>query len=150
MMRRTVSSSDDAAGMTGCLVLLYAQPLTRIVVLTLGHVGEPPGGLSLALGKDPVVIPEPLAGLIRQLTAGLAQVRERAAAFPHQLSGGLRQRVTGNANQSNAALGDCGLDRKSAHVCGLDCGVSRLTIMAAVSENSLRMCFLKVFGAEEL
>ena len=53
----------------GCLVLLYAQPLTRIVVLTLGHVGETPGGLSLALGKDPVVIPEPLAGLIRQLTA---------------------------------------------------------------------------------
>jgi hypothetical protein len=50
-------------------VLLYAQPLTRIVVLTLGHVGETPGGLSLALGKDPVVIPEPLAGLIRELSA---------------------------------------------------------------------------------
>ncbi|MGH3249092.1 MAG: hypothetical protein ACRDOI_23200 [Trebonia sp.] len=53
----------------GCLVLLYAQPLTRIAVLTLGHVGERPGGLGLALGKDPVVIPEPLAGLVRELTA---------------------------------------------------------------------------------
>ena len=53
----------------GCLVLLYAQPLTRIATLTLAHVSESPAGLSLSLGSHPVDIPEPLAGLIRELTA---------------------------------------------------------------------------------
>jgi hypothetical protein len=52
----------------GCLVLLYAQPLTRIAALTLGHVTESPAELSLSLGSHPVDIPEPLADLIRELT----------------------------------------------------------------------------------
>ena len=51
----------------GCLVLLYAQPLTRIAALTLGHITQGPAGLSISLGSDPVDIPDPLAGLISQL-----------------------------------------------------------------------------------
>lgn len=60
---------DTVDRVAGCLVLLYAQPLTRIVTLTLAHVSETPAGFSLSLGSDPVDIPEPLARLIRELTA---------------------------------------------------------------------------------
>lgn len=60
---------DTVDRVAGCLVLLYAQPLTRIATLTLAHASETPSGLSLSLGSDPVDIPEPLARLVRELTA---------------------------------------------------------------------------------
>src|ERR1700733_1761079 len=61
----------------------------------------------------------------------------------------LRQRIARNAHQSNAALGDRRLNSESTHCGCLNCGVSRFTIVAAIPENPLRMCFLKVFGPEE-
>lgn len=49
------------------LVLLYGQPVSRIVVLRADHVTDSATGLRLQLGSEPVDIPEPLADLIRTL-----------------------------------------------------------------------------------
>jgi hypothetical protein len=50
-------------------VLLYAQTATRIVRLTLGHVRASGTEVRLRLGREPVLLPEPLAGLVRQVAA---------------------------------------------------------------------------------
>src|SRR5580704_5642892 len=63
--------------------------------------------------------------------------------------GGLRQRVPGYANHANATLGDGSLNRESAHRGGLDCGVGRFAIIAAITEDSFGMRFLKVLRAKE-
>lgn len=63
---------DDTLDLTdrvaGCLVLLYAQPLSRITLITRDQIDHHPDGtLTLRFGTDPATIPEPLAGLIRDL-----------------------------------------------------------------------------------
>lgn len=63
---------DDQLTLTdrvaGCLVLLYAQQLSRIVALTTDQIITTNKGVHLKLGKDPAILPEPLGGLIIQLT----------------------------------------------------------------------------------
>ena len=51
----------------GCLVLLYAQPLTKIVQLTSGDLIEHEGASQLRLGPTPLDLVPPLAELLRQL-----------------------------------------------------------------------------------
>jgi len=53
----------------GLLVLLHAQQPATISRLTLGHVQPSISGVHLRLGREPVVLPEPLAGLILHLAA---------------------------------------------------------------------------------
>jgi hypothetical protein len=62
----TVKPEDRVAGL---LVLLYAQTATRIVRLTLDHVHASDTEVRLRLGHEPVVLPEPLGGLVRQVAA---------------------------------------------------------------------------------
>ena len=62
----TLKPEDRAAGL---LVLLYAQQPATISRLTLGHVQASDGEVRLRLGRVPVVLPEPLAGLILHLAA---------------------------------------------------------------------------------
>lgn len=62
----TLKPEDRVAGL---LVLLYAQTASRIVGLTLEHVHASDDGVRLQLGSEPVLLPEPLAGLVRQITA---------------------------------------------------------------------------------
>lgn len=50
---------------TGCLVLLYAQQLSRVSAMTRGQVHDRPGALTLRLGRSDATIAEPLAGFIR-------------------------------------------------------------------------------------
>jgi hypothetical protein len=50
-------------------VLLYAQPVSRIVCLTLEHLDASDNKVRLRLGREPILLPEPLAGLVRQLAA---------------------------------------------------------------------------------
>lgn len=50
----------------GTLLLLYAQPLVRVVTLTTDAVTEHPDGMTIELGRHPVDVPEPFATLIRQ------------------------------------------------------------------------------------
>jgi len=62
----TVDLTDRVAG---CLVLLYAQQLSRIVAITVGQVAHRDGEIHLRLGMQEVVIPEPLGALIGELIA---------------------------------------------------------------------------------
>jgi hypothetical protein len=58
---------DPADRVAGALVVLYAQPLTRIVTLTTADVVLAPGRVQLRLGPDPLDIPEPFAELLHGL-----------------------------------------------------------------------------------
>ncbi|MDP8930619.1 MAG: hypothetical protein M3O70_19145 [Actinomycetota bacterium] len=52
----------------GTLVVLYAQPLTRFSRLRLEDIVYDDSGLYLSLGRALILIPQPLAGLLCQLS----------------------------------------------------------------------------------
>jgi hypothetical protein len=58
--------SDRVAGL---LLLLYAQRIANIVKLTTDHVHDDGDQVKVVLGTSPVVLPEPVAGLVRDLVA---------------------------------------------------------------------------------
>ena len=64
---------DDAVRpedrVAGLLVLLYAQQPAAISRLTFGHVQASGDQVRLTLGREPVVLPEPLASLVLQVAA---------------------------------------------------------------------------------
>ena len=60
---------NTADGVAGLLVLLYAQWPATISRLTLDHVDADDQAVRLRLGPQPVVLPEPLATLVRELLA---------------------------------------------------------------------------------
>ena len=61
---------DDAlelpARIGGCLLLLYGQPATRIVILRLDQVHLKQERVLLQLGEEPIELPPPLASLVEQ------------------------------------------------------------------------------------
>ncbi len=64
---------DDHLDLTdrvaGCLVLLYAQQLTRIVALRVDQVTAAGNGVYLRLGTSQTIVPEPLGALLSELAA---------------------------------------------------------------------------------
>lgn len=63
---------DDRVDLTdrvaGCLLLCYAQPLSRITAITLDQATRRDDGTTtIRLGRDHIVVPEPLAGLLGEL-----------------------------------------------------------------------------------
>jgi hypothetical protein len=60
----TVKPEDRVAGL---LVLLYAQTAATISKLTLDHIQASDTEVRLRLGREPVVLPEPVDTLVRQL-----------------------------------------------------------------------------------
>jgi hypothetical protein len=64
----TVVLADRVAG---CLVLLYAQQLSRIVTLTVDQVTTHDNEVHINLGTSQAVVPEPLGGLLVQQAAGV-------------------------------------------------------------------------------
>jgi hypothetical protein len=63
----TLDPEDRVAGL---LVLLYAQWPSAVSRLTLDHVhASDDGAVRLRLGREPVVLPEPLTGLVLELVA---------------------------------------------------------------------------------
>jgi hypothetical protein len=62
----SINPEDRVAGL---LVLLCAQWPSAISRLTLAHVHADDQQVQLSLGREPVTLPEPLAGLIRQMLA---------------------------------------------------------------------------------
>lgn len=62
----TLTTSDRAAGL---LVLLYAQRTATIAQLTVDHVHDTGNQVEIRLGARPVILPEPLAHLVRELVA---------------------------------------------------------------------------------
>src|SRR5439155_9498065 len=69
LLRRLLHDTDielaDRVG--GLLVLLFAQPCSRIVRLTTEHVQPREDGVTLTLGTKPVALPQPVDDLVAQL-----------------------------------------------------------------------------------
>ena len=67
--RRLLSDTSIASGdrVAGILVVLYAQPLTRIATLQANHVDDDGNDLHMTLGTTSVLIPPPVADLVRAL-----------------------------------------------------------------------------------
>ncbi|WP_328731935.1 hypothetical protein OHT20_17745 [Streptomyces caniferus] len=67
LLRRTLN--DDSlplrARVAAALVLLYAQPVTRIVHLTIDDVFDDGASITVRLGDPPSPLPEPVADLMR-------------------------------------------------------------------------------------
>src|SRR6266496_2241810 len=62
----TLPLPDRVAGL---LLLLYAQSAASIAGLTTGHILDEGAGVRIVLGTAPITLPEPLAGLVRELAA---------------------------------------------------------------------------------
>jgi hypothetical protein len=62
----TLKPEDRVAGL---LVLLYAQTAAAISQLTLDHVEASNNEVRLRLGREPIVLPEPVDTLVQQLVA---------------------------------------------------------------------------------
>lgn len=56
--------------LAGLLVLLYAQPVARVARLTASQVTVSGDTAQIRLGTAPILLPEPVAGLARQLLEG--------------------------------------------------------------------------------
>jgi len=86
------SSESLAYRVAGTLLLLYAQPLVRIVALRTTDITRVDGELSLRLGKDPVNVPAPFAALLEQHLANRPNLRTAAGpkslwVFPSRQAG---------------------------------------------------------------
>jgi hypothetical protein len=62
----TLKPDDRVAGL---LVLLYAQRASAISQLTLGHIQATGRQVRIRLGREPVILPEPLDALVLQVAA---------------------------------------------------------------------------------
>jgi len=62
----TLPTADRVAGL---LLVLYAQRIATISQLTVDHVHLGDDTVTIRFGSSPVVLPEPLAGLVRDLVA---------------------------------------------------------------------------------
>jgi hypothetical protein len=62
---RTLELADRVAG---CLVLLLAQPVSRVAALTLDDIESRDAAVWLRLGTQPIQLPDPLANLLLALT----------------------------------------------------------------------------------
>jgi hypothetical protein len=94
LIRRLLS--DDRTPMrervAGLLLLLYAQPVSRIVRLTVDDVCDVDGQVLLRLGDPPVPVPAPFAELLLALACGRANMvtatnRDAPWLFPGRRAG---------------------------------------------------------------
>ncbi|WP_405475453.1 hypothetical protein [Streptomyces sp. NBC_00009] len=67
MLRRVLSDNSlgPRARVAAALVLLYAQPVTRIVRLTIDDVTDNEGTVTVQLGDPPSPLPKPVADVMR-------------------------------------------------------------------------------------
>lgn len=76
----------------GMLLLLYAQPLVKVVALHANVVDDVEDGMSITLGQHPTDVPEPFAALLRAHLAARPNLRTGAGPdspwlFPSTLAG---------------------------------------------------------------
>jgi hypothetical protein len=60
-------SINDVDRVVGLLVLFYAQPVTRISLLTVDQIAHDRHGVHIKLGTEPIDLPEPLSDLVLRL-----------------------------------------------------------------------------------
>ena len=73
LLRRLLAPEQqpDPATAAACLLLLYAQPLTRIHRLTTSDILDSDGQMHIRFGDPPAPVPAPLADILRQLPRDL-------------------------------------------------------------------------------
>ncbi|WP_371820735.1 hypothetical protein [Tsukamurella sp. PLM1] len=76
----------------GMLLLLYAQPLVRVVELPVTAVTDTGDSMTILLGKSPIDVPEPFSALVRTHVATRPNLRtgsgpESPWLFPSSLAG---------------------------------------------------------------
>ena len=76
----------------GMLLLVYAQPLVKVVALPASVIDDGDSGMSITLGQHPTDVPEPFASLLREHLASRPNLRTGAGPdspwlFPSTLAG---------------------------------------------------------------
>ena len=115
----TDDTIDPADRVAGALVVIYGQPISRIVTLTTAHVEVAEGNVFLQLGHHPLDLPEPLATLIQELPA---RRRDGAAAhLPNTwLFAGSHAGAPLTANSLAIRLQKIGIDPRRMRVAATD------------------------------
>ena len=115
----TDDTIDPADRVAAALVVIYGQPLSRIVTLTTAHVEVAEHNVYLQLGHHPLDLPEPLATLIQQLPT---QRRDGAAAhLPNNwLFAGSHAGAPLAANSLAIRLQKIGIDPRRMRVAAAD------------------------------
>ena len=80
LLRRVLTDSAEPlrTRVAACLVLLYAQPVSRLTRLTIDDVLHDGGQTLLRFGDPPSPVPEPFAALLNQLTGDRANMNTAA------------------------------------------------------------------------
>lgn len=113
-------SLDLRDRVAGCLVLLFAQPVSRLVLLTRDDVQQRQGRVFVSLGREPLLLPEPLATLTQKLKerpTGLATTAvdtNSAWLFP-----GLRLDTAIHDEQMRRRLSKLGITSQAARTAAL-------------------------------
>jgi hypothetical protein len=106
---------DVSDRVAGIFVLLYAQPVSRITRLTPKDLIHTEDSLSITFGGDPVVIPEPLAKLMRQLPQRRRRGSSAYLSDPQQwLFPGDRAGHPISRSQLSKRLASLGIDARAA------------------------------------
>ena len=70
-----------------CVLLLYAQPVTRIMTLTIDDIAVDDDGMTLKLGDPPAPVPEPFAALVRAPARATTRRQRSRWLFPGRRPG---------------------------------------------------------------
>lgn len=98
LLRQLVTDHDtdgDTGGdgplrmrVAACVLLLYAQPVTRIMTLTIDDIAiDENGAMVLRLGGPPAPVPEPFAALVQRLLAQRPADSSNRWLFPGRRAG---------------------------------------------------------------
>jgi hypothetical protein len=116
----TNESMDLRDRVAGSLLLIFAQPITRIAKLTIDDIVDDDRPVRIRLGRDPLELPEPLGGLaveLKQKRPGLATTAAGGGAqwlFP-----GLRLDSPIHPEQLRRRLQRLGITARSARAAAL-------------------------------
>jgi len=107
-------SLDLRDRVAGCLLLLFAQPISRIVLLTPNDIQDRQGRVFISLGREPLLLPEPLATLTQRLKDSPPHLATTAAKTrPEWLFPGLRLDATIHSEQMRRRLSKLGITSRA-------------------------------------
>ena len=115
-LRRLLTSSDIPMRLriAGIIVLLYSQPLTRVVRLTIDDVLHDGETMLLRLGEPASPIPAPVASLLQEYIAGRANMTTATNPASRWLFPGRRAGRPCRAEHLSALLGQAGVPASAA------------------------------------
>jgi hypothetical protein len=115
----TDETLDPVDRVAGALIVLYAQPLARIVILTTADVTITNDQVQLRLGPDPLDLPEPFATLIRRLPHKRRDSTAQQLPNPWLFAGGHAGRHL-NAGNLGARMRKIGIEPRRMRLAAAD------------------------------